>query len=423
MLETLLYLPEAIAGMPVFGAGLLLALWAVGSVVFLAFLLRKQGLSADTLSYVALLGVIGLVIWQVLPRIVEPRHGLPIRGYGMMLLLSVVAGTGLSLRRSKQVGLDPGVIYTLIFWGFIPGLIGARLFFVVEYWQDFSRPTLGATLAEIANLTKGGLVIFGAFLFGMAGFFVYLTKQKLPVLATVDLVSPGMLLGLAIGRIGCLFHGCCYGAECELPWAVTFPATSPPFVNEFERGEVFLQGLKIDESDERATIAAVEPGSPAERAGLAAGMEITRINGNVAGNAAQARELLMDVQQHGGTVSIAADAQARAAEWAVSDSPSHTRPLHPTQLYASIGAFLLCLFLLAYDPFRRRDGELLALVLTIHPIDRFLTEFIRTDEPGQWGTGLSIGQIVSLGLFVAGIALWIYLSRQPRRKAFPSYAT
>jgi phosphatidylglycerol:prolipoprotein diacylglycerol transferase len=341
----------------------------------------------------------------------------------MMLLLGVASGTGLSLWRARRVGLDPDTIFTLIFWGFIPGLIGARLFYILEYWPDFARPTTGETLAEIANLTKGGLVIYGAFLCGMPGILYYLVKHKLPLLATVDLLAPGMLLGLAIGRIGCLFHGCCYGAECELPWAVTFPATSPPFVDEFERGEVFLQGLKIGDSEEgRPTIAAVEPGSAAERAGLAPGMEILRINRTPVGSGRQAREMLLEAQRQGGPLSVATSELVRVAEWPVSDDHSHTLPLHPTQLYASIEAFLLCLFLLAYDPFRRRDGELMALVLTIHPIDRFFMEFIRTDEPGQWGTGLSIGQLVSIGLFLIGIGLWVYLSTQPRQKVFASYA-
>ena len=69
----------------------------------------------------------------------------------------------------------------------------------------------------------------------------------------------------------------------------------------------------------------------------------------------------------------------------------------PTQLYAAIDAGLLALVLWFYYPFRRRDGEVFALLITLHPISRFFLEMIRSDEPGQFGTGLTISQWLSLG--------------------------
>jgi phosphatidylglycerol:prolipoprotein diacylglycerol transferase len=76
----------------------------------------------------------------------------------------------------------------------------------------------------------------------------------------------------------------------------------------------------------------------------------------------------------------------------------------------------------AYFPFRRRDGEVIALLLTIHPITRFLLEIIRTDEPAVFGTGLSISQNISVLLLATGIGLWWYLSRQPRGVVWPLIA-
>ena len=73
----------------------------------------------------------------------------------------------------------------------------------------------------------------------------------------------------------------------------------------------------------------------------------------------------------------------------------------------------------SFYPFRRRDGEVLALLLTIHPVTRFLLEIIRTDEPAVFGTGMSISQNISVLLFAAGIALWWWLSRQPRTIVWP----
>jgi phosphatidylglycerol:prolipoprotein diacylglycerol transferase len=73
----------------------------------------------------------------------------------------------------------------------------------------------------------------------------------------------------------------------------------------------------------------------------------------------------------------------------------------------------------SYYPFRRRDGELLALLLTIHPVTRFLLEVIRTDEPAVFGTGMSISQNISIVLFACGVGLMLMLSRQPPGIAWP----
>ena len=92
--------------------------------------------------------------------------------------------------------------------------------------------------------------------------------------------------------------------------------------------------------------------------------------------------------------------------------------MHPTQLYSTIDALILCLLLLCYDRFRRRDGELTALMITIYPITRFLIEKIRTDEAAIWGTGLHISQNISVGILAVAICLWIYILRQPAKLAF-----
>ncbi len=87
----------------------------------------------------------------------------------------------------------------------------------------------------------------------------------------------------------------------------------------------------------------------------------------------------------------------------------HTRAVHPTQLYSAIDAFLLCLFLIAYYPYRQHDGEVTAFTFTIHALSRFLLEIIRTDEGPVFGTGLSISQNISLVVLVIGLGLWVYI--------------
>jgi phosphatidylglycerol:prolipoprotein diacylglycerol transferase len=93
--------------------------------------------------------------------------------------------------------------------------------------------------------------------------------------------------------------------------------------------------------------------------------------------------------------------------------PSRSLPVHPAQLYSAIDAGLLSWLVWAFYPFRRKDGQAIALLLTIHPITRFLLEIIRIDEPAVFGTGLSISQNISLAILVLALGLWWHLSRQP----------
>ena len=92
--------------------------------------------------------------------------------------------------------------------------------------------------------------------------------------------------------------------------------------------------------------------------------------------------------------------------------------MHPTQIYSVIDGLALCLLLLVCDRFRRRDGALFALLISIYPITRFYIESLRTDEAAVFGTGMSISQNVSLLLLVCAATLWFYILRQPPRLAF-----
>jgi len=113
MRQDLFYIPHEWLGVPVFGAGWLLILWAIAGATLLAYLWRRQGWNADTRSYVPLLVLMGLLIWLVLPRLedisdVGSSAGLPIRGYGVMLLLGV---KGRSLDEHQGMLVTPAKAY------------------------------------------------------------------------------------------------------------------------------------------------------------------------------------------------------------------------------------------------------------------------------------------------------------------------
>ena len=90
--------------------------------------------------------------------------------------------------------------------------------------------------------------------------------------------------------------------------------------------------------------------------------------------------MLLELSGQDQTLALRVAGDPRPKRWRLTGPLPRSLPVHPTQLYSFIDSMLLCVFLLAYYPFRRRDGELTALTLTLHPISRFLLEIIRIDE-------------------------------------------
>src|SRR5256885_544272 len=85
-------------------------------------------------------------------------------------------------------------------------------------------------------------------------------------------------------------------------------------------------------------------------------------------------------------------AWSSAWRWLSGRGPPRAGPVIGAQLSAAIDAVLLALVLWFFFPYRRHDGEVFALLVTLHPISRFFLEMIRRDEPGQFGTSLTISQ-------------------------------
>jgi phosphatidylglycerol:prolipoprotein diacylglycerol transferase len=89
--------------------------------------------------------------------------------------------------------------------------------------------------------------------------------------------------------------------------------------------------------------------------------------------------------------------------------------VHPTQLYSALDGLILLALLSAFFPRRRRDGEVMALLMVTYPITRFLVETIRDDEPGL-ALGLTISQWISVATFAAGCLFWLHLVTLPARR-------
>ncbi len=392
----------------------LLGLWIGGGLLALVLMAKRSGWTSDMAGFLPgyLLGIVAIAL---VPTLFP--EGIPVRGYGLMVLVGALTGLWMATRRARQVGLEPEVIFSLAFGMFICGILCARLFYVIEYWPTrFQFNKWSTTLLEIVKFTEGGLVIYGAFIGATLAFVAFVKKHHLPALALADVIAPSLVAGLAFGRIGCLLNGCCYGGETDKPWAVTFPRDSIPYMEQVIDGRMF--GLRLKElsaTDPRPVVVESVMNVTATVARFDEGSVIVAINDRPVNNLAEAQQEILhafDVKQ-----SLRLQTESDRIIQLASIDPTRSFPVHPTQLYSAINAVLMAWLLWSFYPFRLRDGEVTALMLTLYPVARFLLEIIRIDESAVFGTGLSISQNISILLLAGAIVLWLWLRSQPPGRA------
>jgi phosphatidylglycerol:prolipoprotein diacylglycerol transferase len=429
----LFYINE-IAGVPVFGLGWLLFIWIAIAAVMLGWQFWRDRGSKESKdkqedgTYRELLGlvqffVVGAVILVFLPSFFAIEGlGIPIRGYGVMMMFGVMAGVSAAVYRARQVNIDPERIFTLLIWFFVAGIGGARIFFVVQYRQTFESYNWRQTIVEVFRFTEGGLVVYGALLGAIAAFLLFTRRYRIPPLRLADVIAPGLMAGLALGRIGCLLNGCCFGGLCDAgSLGITFPqystpeqhsapeqrTYSPPYQDQLVSG--ILHGIRVDEEhDGQISVVSVEPGSAAAAAGVEAGTTIKAINGTPVSTL---RDSAFALFRAGPDLALI-DTAGHAYRWSIGAMPERSRTVQPAQLYSAVNAFLIFLIGWLYFPRRRRDGEVFGVVMVLYPVTRILLEVIRVDELGRFGTPLTISQWVSLMILAAMIGYWYLVAQQ-----------
>jgi phosphatidylglycerol:prolipoprotein diacylglycerol transferase len=124
-----------------------------------------------------------------------------------------------TVRLAAKRGLPKDTITNLAIYCALAGLAGAKLFMILFDLKDYvdgTRPLFSIATLQAAGVFQGGLIL------AVLVAFFYMRKHGLPPLVTSDAFAPGIALGHAIGRLGCLSVGCCWGLVCDRPWAVRF---------------------------------------------------------------------------------------------------------------------------------------------------------------------------------------------------------
>jgi len=128
--------------------------------------------------------------------------------YGLMLVIAFLVATYLSTKQAKKEKINPEIISNLLFIAFISGIAGARIFYISYNLSFYLKNPL-----EILMFQHGGMSWFGGLILGLSASIFYIKKKGLSIYKILDLIIPFVALAQAIGRIGCLLNGCCFGRE------------------------------------------------------------------------------------------------------------------------------------------------------------------------------------------------------------------
>jgi phosphatidylglycerol---prolipoprotein diacylglyceryl transferase len=328
-------------------------------------------------------------------------EGLPLHTYGLLLVGGFMAAVAVAARLAeREWGGVEGIrrrndALDLALWVFLGGVGGSKLLFIIVNWRE-SMEAFGSALGDpmrFIGFLGGGLVFYGGLIGASLAVWWFCRKRQLPFLRFADIIAPTVALGQAFGRLGCFSTGCCWGhmAGDHLSWAVRFPG----------------------------------PGVARDLFG--------RLTGNSAiAFASELQDTKTWVMESTGQVfHQAVPGAVRVSDWVVRHGT--TLPLHPTQLYESFAQLLLFAGLMIFRSYKRFHGEIFALYLMFYAVIRSTVEVFRGDiergkldgflhrigadglaaaiPPEAWWN-FSISQFISLGMFAAGVALYLHGARK-----------
>ena len=163
-----------------------------------------------------------------------------IPSFGLMVALAYLICNFLIKKEFKKNNLDVKIADDIIFYSILSAIIGSKVYYILEtgnyssFFKNIENIFIKIVSLDIfgaigeLQLLGSGLVFYGGFICALIfiGFYVY--RKKLNFISLFDIVSPFILLGHGIGRIGCLLVGDDYGVPSKLPWALSFENGLPP---------------------------------------------------------------------------------------------------------------------------------------------------------------------------------------------------
>lgn len=154
----------------------------------------------------------------MLPKLID-TGGFFLPTYGVLVATAFLVAIWLTGKLAAKAGLKAETVMNLAIYCALAGMAGAKLLMFVFDWRTYLlNPSEIFTVSTLqaAGVYQGGLLL------AIIVAVIYMRRNGLPGLRTSDVFAPGLAIGHAIGRMGCLAAGCCWGSECSRAWAITF---------------------------------------------------------------------------------------------------------------------------------------------------------------------------------------------------------
>jgi phosphatidylglycerol:prolipoprotein diacylglycerol transferase len=136
-----------------------------------------------------------------------------IYSYGMMVAIAFLFGIFIAKREAVRKNIRPDMVYDFSFYLLVGSIIGARIYYVIFFdLKGFLEDSV-----SIFKVWQGGLAIHGGIFGGIITGIIFSRVRKISFWALADLIAPSIILGQAIGRIGCFLNGCCFGVPMVKP--------------------------------------------------------------------------------------------------------------------------------------------------------------------------------------------------------------
>ena len=165
----------------------------------------------------------------------------PIKSYGFMLMLGFFSAAYIAAKRAERVRANPDIVLNCTILALLGSMAGARLFYVVHYWDTRFAGRSNPLLA-VLDITAGGMEFYGGVIGAIVLTIGYLLIKRDSIRLYFDIMTPGLMWGLALTRVGCFLNGCCWGGPCAgtvaQHWGVEFPYGSPAYYRQYQDNRI-----------------------------------------------------------------------------------------------------------------------------------------------------------------------------------------
>lgn len=145
-----------------------------------------------------------------------------ITSFGLMMFLSFLSAGWILSLQLKRRNLDPEFAWDVLAWAALGGIAGAKIYYLALHWEDLLANPVGALTS------RGGLVWYGGLIGGILAYYWRARKHKMPLARTFDASAPALMMGYAVGRMGCFLVGDDYGLPTDSWVGIAFPNGAPP---------------------------------------------------------------------------------------------------------------------------------------------------------------------------------------------------